>query len=366
MELQTRLAFIDTSAFEKKNYQFGQYALGRLQELIEDEKIHLLITDVTRKEIDSHLKRKSEEAASMITKLQKDGMFLRNTPNLDCHGIFTKVKGEDIYTVVSKKFDDFVENGYVETINVSIVNPQLVFDAYFNNHPPFGKESKKHEFPDAFALEAIKQVSLARGNAVYIVSDDGDMKSFCEKEDNFIHLEKVDDLIDLIVRSDKAYKEPAEFADEVFEQLLDQIKVDALQAIKDGEFNYEHADPFDDIINSIEINSLNVEKKSLQNVGAEGAEYEVEFEVVVTAEYQFSDYDRSPWDPEDKQYVFILSNESIVKHKETYTAHITLAYPDGLKANAHIEELYFQDTYFELTDGDSEVISFKELDINGE
>jgi len=39
MELQTRLAFIDTSAFEKKNYQFGQYALGRLQELIEDEKL---------------------------------------------------------------------------------------------------------------------------------------------------------------------------------------------------------------------------------------------------------------------------------------------------------------------------------------
>ncbi|HHI1470961.1 TPA: hypothetical protein ACP4V7_004503 [Escherichia coli] len=27
MELQTRLVFIDTSAFEKKNYQFGQHAL---------------------------------------------------------------------------------------------------------------------------------------------------------------------------------------------------------------------------------------------------------------------------------------------------------------------------------------------------
>ena len=61
-----------------------------------------------------------------------------------------------------------------------------------------------------------------------------------------------------------------------------------------------------------------------------------------------------------------LSNESTVKHKETYTAHITLAYTDGLKANAYIEEFYFQDTYFELTDNDSEVISFKELDINGE
>ncbi len=192
------------------------------------------------------------------------------------------------------------------------------------------------------------------------------MKSFCEKEDNFIHLENIDNLIDLIVRSDKAYEQPAIFADEIFEQLLEQIKADALQALEDGEFNYENADPFDEIINSIEINSVNVEKKNLQNVDAEWAEYEVEFDVVVTAGYRFSDYDRSPWDPEDKQYVFVLRNESTVKHKETYTAHLTLAYTDGLKANAYIEEFYFQDAYFELTDDDSEVISFKELDINGE
>ncbi|EFK2454864.1 hypothetical protein A8674_004967, partial [Escherichia coli] len=112
-----------------------------------------------------------------------------------------------------------------------------------------------------------------------------------------IHLENVDDLIDLIVRSDKAYEEPAKFADEIFEQLLEQIKADALQALEDGEFNYENADPFDETINSIEINSVNVGKKNLQNVDAEWAEYEVEFEVVVTADYRFSDYDRSPWDP---------------------------------------------------------------------
>lgn len=366
MELQTRLVFIDTNAYEKKNYQFGQYVLGRLQELVEEERIHLLITDVTRKEIDSHLKRKSEEAASKIKKIQKDAMFLRNTPDLDCHGIFTAVKSDQIYDVISEKFDDFVENGYVETIDVSTVNPQVVFDAYFNSLPPFDKESKKHEFPDAFALEAIKKVSLERGHSAYIVSSDSDMKSFCEQEDNFIYLENVDDLIDLIVRSDKAFEEPAKFADEVFEQLLEQIKADAMQALEDGEFNYDDADPFDEVINSIEINSVNVEKKSLQNVDAERAEYEVEFEVVVTADYRVSAYDRSPWDPEDKRYVFVLSNESTVKHKETYTAHLTLAYDDGLKAKAYIEELYFQDTYFELTDNDSEIIHFKELDINGE
>lgn len=41
--LATRLVFIDTSAFEKKNFQFGQYSLGRLQELIAQEKLYLLM-----------------------------------------------------------------------------------------------------------------------------------------------------------------------------------------------------------------------------------------------------------------------------------------------------------------------------------
>lgn len=366
MDLQTRLVFIDTSIYENKNYQFGQHALGRLQELVEEEKLHLLITNVTREEIDSHLRRKSEDAAAKIKKIKKAAKFLRNTPDLDCHGIFTSVNSQEIYDVISKKFGDFVENGFVETVDISIVNPQVVFDAYFNARPPFDKESKKHEFPDAFALEAIKKISSDRGHSVYIVSSDGDMKSFCENEANFIYLESIDDLIDMIVRSDKAYEEPAKFADEVFELLQEQIVAHAQQSLEDGEFDYENADPFDEIINSVEINSVNIEKKSLQSVEAESAEYEVNFEVVITANCTVSDYDRSPWDPEDKHYVFILSNESVVKHKETYTAHLTLVYDGGLKANAHIGELQFADTFFELTDNESEVLFFKELDINGE
>ena len=366
MELETRLVFIDTSAYENKNYQFGQHILGRLQELIEQEKIHLLVTDVTKSEIESHLKKKSVEAASKIKHITKDAMFLRNTPELDCYGIFTKVSGDEIYDLVHKKFLEFLEGRCVEIISVSSVDPNVVFNAYFHNLPPFDKESKKHEFPDAFALEAVKQISLRRGHAVYIVSSDGDMKSFCANESSFIHLESVDDLIDLIVRSDKAYEEPTKFADEVFELLQEKIKALALQALQDGEFNYENTEPFDDVISSIDIDSLTIKKKTLQNVDAEWAEYSVEFEVTVIANYQFSDYDRSPWDPEDKQYLFVLNNESIIKHKETYTAHLMLTYDDGLKVKADIAELNFEESYFELTDNDAEILYFKELDVNGE
>lgn len=366
MELQTRLVFIDTCAYESKNFQFGQHALGRLQELVENEKIHLLITDVTRSEIEAHLHKKSDDAASKIKQLTKDAMFLRNTPELDCHGIFTKVDGEEIYRLIHNKFLEFVENEFVETISVGTVNPEVVFYAYFNNLPPFNKESKKHEFPDAFVLEAIKEISVARGLSIYIVSSDGDMESFCNGVDNFIYLNSVDKLIDLTLRSDTAHEEPTKFADEIFEQLKEQIIADALQTLEGSEFSYEEADPYDEVIDSVKIDSITITNRNLQDVDAEHAEYILEFEVTITADYLFPDYERSPWDYEDKHYAFVLKNELTLKHQETYTAYVTLVYDDGLRANAHIAELNFEDSYFELTNHSTEVLHSKELDLNGE
>lgn len=366
MELISRLVFIDTSAYESKNFQFGAHSLGRLQELVEEQKIHLLITDVTRREIESHLEKKSEDAASKIKKFRKDAMFLRNTPELACHGIFTNVEADEIQNIVHNKFSELVDNGFVETISVDIVNPQVVFNAYFDNLPPFNNESKKHEFPDAFVLEAVKKISLERDHSVYIVSSDSDMRSVCASVNNFIHLNSVDELINLTLRSDSAYAEPTQFADEIFEQLKDKIIADALAVLKESEFNYADADPYDDVINSINIESIAISNKNLQDVDAAHAEYVIEFEVIVIADYEFPDYDRSPWDHEDKHYVFVLKNELTLKHKECYTAYLTLTYEDGLKANASIAELSFEDRFFELTNHSSEVLHSKQLDVNGE
>lgn len=360
MELATRLVFIDTSAFEKKNYQFGQHSLGRLQKLIDQEKLHLLITDVTQKEIENHLRRHSEEAALKVKKLTKEAMFLRNTPELDCHGIFNIPKADDIFEIVNGKFHELLELESVELVSVEHVNPKTVFDAYFNGLPPFEKESKKHEFPDAFALEAIKKVSLDRCYSIYVISTDDDMTSYAEKEETLIPLNSIDELIDLVVRNDKELSEPTNFADQIFEDLEDAIIAQATEHLKYAEFVHATTEFWDEEIADIHINRVSLSAKNLQDVSTEHADYEIEFDVEVTAEYSVPDYDRSPWDPEDKEYVHIFYNETIIKHKETYSAYINISYEDGIKANADIVELDFTDTIFDLTDTDFELISHTE------
>lgn len=79
MDLETRLVFIDTSAYEAKKLQFGHFALLRLQELIDEEKIYLLIIDVVRSEIGKHLKKYAEEAVIVPRNFRKKGVFMRGS-----------------------------------------------------------------------------------------------------------------------------------------------------------------------------------------------------------------------------------------------------------------------------------------------
>ncbi|NAR52392.1 PIN domain-containing protein [Acinetobacter haemolyticus] len=89
MELETRLVFIDTCAYQNKNFQFGDHTLLKLQNLLEEDKIQLLITDITKKEIEAHLLKMSATAIKKLKDyIHADGKILRATPELAIHSIF--------------------------------------------------------------------------------------------------------------------------------------------------------------------------------------------------------------------------------------------------------------------------------------
>jgi len=116
-KLESRLVFIDTSAYENKNYQFNEHVLGRLCEFLASERLHLLITQITINEIKAHLLAKSEDSARAIKKVQKEAMFLRNTPELACHGIFENVTAADIYNITLK----ILKNSSIEVMQKLLI-----------------------------------------------------------------------------------------------------------------------------------------------------------------------------------------------------------------------------------------------------
>ncbi|WP_299787515.1 PIN domain-containing protein [uncultured Shewanella sp.] len=365
-ELESRLVFVDTSAYESKNYQFSEHALGKLCDFLESERLHLLITQITINEIKAHLLEKSEESARAIKKIQKDAMFLRNTPELACHGVFEKVKADDIYNIALEKFEGFLEKSSAEVVDIKGVDASVVFEKYFKSEPPFGGANKKSEFPDAFVLEAVSKVSKERGHTLYVISDDGDMEKYAATLDNLIHLKRVDDFLDLVVRKEEELKEPVKFADSILEQLEANLIESVNEIISSSEFYSDEADGLEDEIYQVGIESICINNKNIISVSDEHVEYEIDFEVTLKAYYSIADYDRSPWDPEDKVYMFVLYNDIVKKHTEVFSAYVYIDYMDGIRANAEISELDFTESSFELNEENSEIISVKELDLSGE
>lgn len=348
MELETRLVFIDTSAYEKKKLQFGIFALARLERLVTEGKIQLLITDVVRSEIETHLKKMAHDAVTEHKKFRKSGSSLCIADEVTGGGLFTDFTAEAVFNEAIRKFRTLVDNGYTENVSVETVNPRQIFAAYFTGAPPFHREAKKSEFPDAFSLAAVDALARARVHKVYVVSGDGDMAAVADANDNFIYLPGIDELLDLVNRNDAELADLSVFADTVLELLRENILTLAREKLEDGEYLSYSSGDADPELSDLSISAVTIAELQLIEVDQDGATYDLIFDVTLTASYDFADYSHANWDKEDRLYYGVIeSNESFL-HQEQYSATLEIGFSEGLRSNAEICLLQFEDSIFDL------------------
>lgn len=355
-ELQSRLIFIDTSAFEQKNFQFDAHKLEQLCNLLSENKLHLLTTDITINEVKKHLKNKSKESVSLVKRIKKEAMFLRNTPTLSCYGIFSDVNEDEIYEMVSNAFDTFLELSGAEVVPINTVDISVVFDNYFNERPPFSGPNKKSEFPDAFVLEAVRMVSQQRGHKLYVISCDGDMAAYAQQYDDVLHLNSVDELIDLVIRNEDELKQPVAFADKIFSHLERSLIGEIRNKLLEMEFYPESDHMFDIDVDNIEVDYISIIDKRILEVSSTHAQYEVNLGIKVTAYYSVVNYDESPWDSEDKEYIYLVTDELVVVHNQEISVYVNLDYDDAIKERADIVDIEFADSIISLDIDEGEIL----------
>ncbi|MCS5456940.1 PIN domain-containing protein [Enterobacter asburiae] len=358
MELQTRLVFIDTSAYEIKKLQFGHFVLGRLQQLVEEKKIHLLITDVVRSEIEQHLKKFADSAVKEHKNFRKKGSFLCVADEITGGGLFPEITPEAVLDAAMRKFQALVDNGFTETVSVASVNPKQIFDDYFSGAAPFHREAKKSEFPDAFSIAAVDALARARHHKVYVVSDDGDMAAVAAANDNFIHLKSIDVLLDLVNRNDEELAELSTFADSILEQLKDEVIAKARDILHSAEFTPVSSSEYDPAIYETKISSVSIEEMQLIDVNNDDATYEITFKVDLTVSYDYEDYSAAVWDKEDRVYYGVEVSSDTYRHQELYTASLEIGFMDGIRANAEIHMLSFDDSVFCLDLDTAEYVEY--------
>ena len=178
-EKRVTLVLVDTCAFRDANSDFpgiSKKLLPSFFSSIEEKGILLLSHPILENEIFKHI-----EDSGLYKNYQTLNNNLRKCSDtlkyLDCYddSFISKLNNIDLR---EKLFESFKKH-YKNSVQLQYGNPADIFSQYFNGEPPFSTTGdKKHEFPDAFVIDAAKKYLAEHPNDILlVVSKDGDWNS---------------------------------------------------------------------------------------------------------------------------------------------------------------------------------------------
>jgi predicted nucleic acid-binding protein len=313
-EIRTKYIFLDTSIFIKENFLDGNKIKAFFKHA-EEENIELLITEITLKECISNLSKSFDTSYTalkrVVKNLNSDARIFHNVESLN--EVF-KLKRTFEY---EKEKNDLIErfetqiNKHFRDIEIDEKNLDKIISDYFDSKPPFGKESKKHEFPDALVLNSLESWCKKNREKIYVVSTDGDMISFTSK--NIITIKEYDKLLDEISFT---------YSDENITRKIDEIiedkKEEILALVKDKfveDYPYSGIDEYQgfdyDVIN-IDVSLLFIEKHSVLTIYDNIATVELSIPIEYSAEVHYADVYTGWYDNEEKRWFGVEYKDSLV------------------------------------------------------
>jgi hypothetical protein len=221
--LQTRHVFIDTEVFIKNNYPFDSVKFSQLTSLAQSEKVTIYLTIITVQEIRSNIEEDVIGAYQAIEKIRK--RILKNIPEHPIHS--QEIDAEKAKLILLGQFEKFLSDARVQIVDITEVSIEKVVADYFARKPPFS-EKKRSEFPDAFALEALRKKCQETSIQMYVISGDPDMDSAC-KDAVFISIE-LGQLLEIFTAQEKVLHDYAvslfdRHAHEISERLKQNTRV---------------------------------------------------------------------------------------------------------------------------------------------
>lgn len=294
--------FVDTSIFEKECFRFDEKSgIAKLIEYKNNGDIKLYITDIIKDEIISRIKYNVKEEYSKYKKLR----IIKNI----CF------KTEDDF--VKELTEKFILNiKHFEIINTNSKITKSIFENYFNNKPPFDKEkeSKKHEFPDAFIIATVRQWAETNRKKAIFLSADNDCETYinscngllCLKKDISGLLDDINKENDCYELSNSIYNENSDNIADELEYIVENIPIEkygiyyaSMRDYKDGFCEPEF------VLDSLDYNgNFKILQRDIVYIDSKNKQGYINFKVSyeVNAYFEMDDYSEATHDSEEDIY----------------------------------------------------------------
>ncbi|MCP4698663.1 MAG: DUF4935 domain-containing protein [Gammaproteobacteria bacterium] len=335
-KLEARTIFIDTQAFMQQGFRFEKKVLSRLSELGKSMSIKILISDVVRQEVSSKL----TEKLTRVSKLKKDLLKEIGFLGKDIPRELVKVLDDIDESVLLKAGEERWAN-YLKSSNITVLSPNDVCNEellrlYFKGYFPFSDGKKKNEFPDAISLLSLKSWAEKQEEKVYVISNDGDFKGFCETRSEFISISRLSEFLDLYNRTEKRL---TAIVHNYAENNIDWLK----DCIKDAflECYFDYSDNWEADIEDVNVTSIDVFDIDIIEIEEQRAVLTLKASISCSANISGPDYDEAVWDNEDKKYLFVGSFSNDMLFDGTYDVSIEVFFSERDKVFTQISEILF-------------------------
>lgn len=378
---------IDTNIFDAAKFNLGDASTLRiLENYVRRGKIKVVLSDIVVRESKRHIAARVKEVCGIVNTARNSALKVYNEHLISSIGMnemFRIVESEDdIIAKEEKVFDDFLCAIDAEILGTDLIDINSVLSDYFGTKPPFEESGKKKsEFPDAFIAQQIRN-RFGETETVIIVSNDKGFIRACQESENHLFFSSLGKLYNAISKEDAAYDDTIA----VIKELQLRISAAVNEYIKDNE--------------NIDVNGLSYDKDGIES-GYDYNEFylhgisDVTFSVhsvdeisdnisIVTlsckadifADCYYEDYANAPWDPEEKEYVFVDTIKMREEHKARFGCRIEIdraektfkVFPftvilggDSRRNRYEVEEHPVEDDEEEIRDMDREALGFQAL-----
>lgn len=333
-KLKSRYIFIDTQSFVKMGLNFNHAALQAFLELCKDKKLFHLTTTVVRREVESKIQLSIQEALKSLRDFRRKARILEKTDNENLKLLFKDLDEEEIQRKAIAVFERFLSETHSKILTADSVDTEKILELYFGQEAPFSSK-KKFEFPDAISLYSLLQE--IGENIIYVISEDSDMKTFCETNAFLISIDTLDKFLDL-------YNEHENAITELIKDYLRTIEKDIKIRIEEGieeSWVYNSA-PWEDS----EVSGLSVvEVFDLEPtiIWIDEKECLITFDVDVDIEYEVTGPDpgNSFYDKEEKRMYIFDTKIQVGSDTKTFSVEIGFSYNLRDSKLENIEETTF-------------------------
>lgn len=307
--------FLDTEIFSHEKNDVSSRKLTSLRKYCQMGLVRLYSCDVVVREVKGHLASELTEQYESIQRIceSKPISLLKknNAPVLELPEL------EQLKERLLRQFDDYMEETDCEVIESKQVQLAELMDDYFNEVPPFEeKKKKKHEFPDAIIIKAIKSFFQQVPERLYVVTKDDGWKAAFADEKKFEVIESLEEMLKTVSQfckepyADKYIGFLSDHSEEIIERIKDRLENDIEWYEKVGTDVVEPDEVFE-----FEVERIRLRDNDFEFVSKDGATVNLSAEVYIKLQYTYNDYTGSFQDDETGDLYNVASGEMTERHK---------------------------------------------------